>query len=186
MRQYLLSLHVTLCYCTHYVNLTAFFSDLCHVESDTEVFQAELIRLPSWLLCKSDQCAYSAMRPTCWIGIRLMEKGTSLITNVLRARQKNAQVQYFLWIESPFVKMCNVLSKNQFQLPWPDMAGEVTHWFLEQGGFGFWCQRRNPETGQALAGRGSWTSGGFCWAAVCLALLTSSVLPWRGKTVVPT
>lgn len=79
-------------------------------------------------------------------------------------------------------KMCNLLTNNHYR---PDMSGEATHWFLDLGRFGLRCQTRNPETGQALAGSGSWSSaGGLCWAAVCPALLTSFVLPWRGKTVV--
>lgn len=59
------------------------------------------------------------------------------------------------------------------------IAKVITHWFLEQGGFGFWCQWRNPKTGQALAWSCSWTRRRFCWDGACPALLTSFFLLWK-------
>lgn len=62
--------------------------------------------------------------------------------------------------------------------PWNIFNVQITHWFLEQTWFSFWCQRRDPKTGKAVV-RSTCTYGGLCRAVFGLVWFISISLPWK-------
>lgn len=62
--------------------------------------------------------------------------------------------------------------------PWNIFNVQITHWFLEQTWFSFWCQRRDPKTGKIVV-RSACTYGGLCRAVFGLVWFISISLPWN-------
>lgn len=62
--------------------------------------------------------------------------------------------------------------------PWNIFNVQITHWFLEQTWFSFWCQRRDPKTGKIVV-RSTCTYGGLRRDVFGLVWFISICLPWK-------